>query len=267
VNNIIPWTHRRSEEGEIYFLSNQEDAVVNINARFRVRGLQPESWDAVTGEIRELPEFGEEGGHTLVPLTFEPRQSLFIIFRKPANAAPRTGPSGKNFPKLKDAGEITGAWSVHFDPRWGGPAAAVVFDRLADWTRRPEEGVRRYSGTAAYRKQFDPPAAATGRRAYLDLGAVASVARVRLNGRELGTVWCAPWRIEITGALKPADNRLEIEVANTWANRLIADSGLPEGERLTVVTESMRPKADSPLMPSGLLGPVRLMVSDDEPKQ
>jgi hypothetical protein len=155
---------------------------------------------------------------------------------------------------------------VHFDPQWGGPSS-VVFDKLMDWTKRPEAGIRHYSGTATYQKRFDLPAITANRRAYIDLGAVASMARVRLNGRELGTVWCAPWRVEITGAMRATDNQLEIEVVNTWANRLIADSGLPEGERLTVVAEDMRPKADSPLMAAGLLGPVRLMLVDNDLKQ
>jgi hypothetical protein len=263
---IIPWIHRHSEEGEIYFLSNQDDTVVSIDAGFRVNGLQPELWDAVTGERRDLPEFREDGGRMIVPLIFEPRQSFFVVFRKGINTASRSGAIGKNFPKLEDAGEIAGPWSVHFDSRWGGPDM-VAFDKLIDWTRHPEDGIRHYSGTATYRKYFDQPSATINRRVYLDLGAVASMARVRLNGQDIGPVWCAPWRIEITDAMKTTDNHLEVEVVNTWANRLIGDSGLPESERLTVVAQSMRSKADLPLMPSGLIGPVRLMFADDGSKQ
>ncbi|OAM87510.1 hypothetical protein AW736_22725 [Termitidicoccus mucosus] len=262
----IPWIHRHAERAEIYFLSNQDDADVQIEAGFRVRGLQPELWDAVTGERRPLSEFNEDGGHTVVPLTFAPRQSLFVVFRKGANTASCMRTVGENFPKFQDAGEITGSWTVHFDPQWGGPDK-VVFDKLTDWTRRPENGIKHYSGTAIYRKLFDLPSITSGRRVYLDLGSVASMARIRLNGHDLGTVWCAPWRIEITKAMKSTANHLEIEVVNTWANRLIADSGLPASERLTVAAESMRPQADSPLMPAGLFGPVKLMLIDKDLKQ
>ena len=153
---------------------------------------------------------------------------------------------------------MTGAWTVKFDPNRGGPESAV-FDTLVDWTQRPEDGIKFYSGTATYQKMFDLPAGAPGRRLYLDLGQVKNLARVRLNGQDLGLVWCAPWRVDITRAAKLKGNDLAIEVVNTWANRLIGDTKLPPEKRLTwTAVPTLGP--NSPLLPAGLLGPVRIIV-------
>ena len=137
-----------------------------------------------------------------------------------------------------------------------------MFQILEDWTKRPEDGIKFYSGTAVYRKTFDLPAAGSGsqsemRKSYLDLGVVKNLAQVRLNGRDLGTVWCAPWRVEITGAVKASDNRLEIAVVNLWPNRLIGDQSLPPDKRLTWTTWNPF-KKDTPLLESGLRGPVTI---------
>ena len=140
-----------------------------------------------------------------------------------------------------------------------GRAGARHLRHAADWTKRPEDGIKFYSGTAVYRKTFDAPEVPRGQRLYLDLGVVKNLARVRLNGRDLGVVWCAPWRVEITGAVKAKDNQLEIAVANLWPNRLIGDQSLPAAQRLTSTTWNPFAK-DSPLLESGLLGPVTLVA-------
>ncbi len=263
----FPWLHRTSDEGEFYFLSSQHDKPVTASPSFRVTGRQPELWDAVTGTWRELPDCREEAGRTVVPLEFAPRQSLFVVFRKPAAAGKMPAPqanrpagngAGRNFPPLSSVGELDGEWTVQFDPRWGGPES-IVFARLEDWSKRPEEGIRHYSGKATYRKTFDLPGGAAGRPLYLDLGAVRSMAQVRLNGTDLGLVWTAPWRVDISQAVKAAGNRLEIDVINTWANRIIGDARLPAEKRRTW-TVYPHLNADSPLLPAGLLGPVRLMA-------
>jgi hypothetical protein len=164
--------------------------------------------------------------------------------------------AGRNFPKFQPVAEIGGPWTVEFDPRWGGPRS-VQFDTLVDWTTRPEEGIKYYSGHATYRKTFTLPDQQAGRKTYLDLGEVKDLVEVRLNGKRLGVVWCAPWRIEITAALRPGTNDLELVVVNQWVNRLIGDARLPQDKRLTWTTWSPY-KSNSPLLKSGLLGPVRL---------
>jgi hypothetical protein len=151
---------------------------------------------------------------------------------------------------------------VQFDPKWGGPES-VVFEKLANWTQRPEEGIKHYSGTATYRKTFDVPEAlrGQGRRLTLDLGEVRNLAEVRLNGKNLGVLWALPFRVDVTDAIKPTGNSLEIEVVNFWPNRIIGDELLPAEKRLTR-TNIRKLTKDTALMDSGLLGPVRLLVEE-----
>lgn len=275
----LDWLHRHDGEGEIYFLANLSERRFEVDGLFRVVGKRPELWDPVTGEVRDLPEFHFEGGRTVIPLCFEARQSWFMVFRRPA-AGRASPPEARNFPALAVRAALSGPWDVGFDEEWGGPAK-VIFEHLDDWTQRPEEGIRFYSGRATYRKTFDAPAGAAG-EVYLDLGEVKNVARVRLNGKELGIVWTAPWRVAVGHAMKAKGNQLEIEVANLWPNRLIGDGLLPEAQRRTRTNvrlydtplpadvqlygsdpeAAMRQKtgASPKLLRSGLLGPVELLA-------
>jgi hypothetical protein len=245
------FTHRSSKDAEIYFVTNQSGRPEKIDGAFRVTGRQPELWDAVTGERRNLAEWTVQDGQTIVPLAFEAKQSWFIVFRqagKPAAGASR------NFPEMETVTTLEGPWNLAFDPKWGGPRR-VGFARLVDWTSRPEEGIRHYSGTAVYQKSFVLPAKPANKRLFLDLGDVRDMATVRLNGRELGTVWTAPWRLDITDAAKAGANALEIAVVNPWNNRLVGDAKLPPARRMTSLSlNTVKPK--SPLLPAGLLGPV-----------
>lgn len=136
------------------------------------------------------------------------------------------------------------------------------FDKLYDWSLRPEPGIRYYSGKAVYTTTFDFPSAAHGHSSFfIALGNVKNLATVTLNGKILGTVWCDPWRVGVpNGLLKPRANTLDVTVANLWINRLIGDSRLPSEQRLTSVTYNNY-KPDSPLQPSGLLGPVTIQMT------
>ena len=253
----LAYIHRRTSDAEIYFVSNQRERPQSLDCAFRVSGKQPELWDPLTGERRELPVFRQAEGRTVVPIEFAAAQACFVVFREQR----RTAPAAKtNFPRIRTIQELGGPWTVAFDPQWGGPAR-VVFDSLQDWTKRPEEGIRYYSGAARYRKEFEIPKALHGRRVYLDLGAVKHIAEVRLNGKPAGVAWAPPWRVEITSLVKPGTNELEITVANLWVNRLVKDSGLPEDRRLTWTTHNPY-KPDSPLVESGLLGPVTLRIAE-----
>lgn len=266
----IRYTHRVTENRDIYFVSNRTDKAIQTTNTFRTTLGAPELWDPLTGTTRILPEFTTENSITTIPLQFEPYQSFFIVFEKG-----KTAKAGKNFAKQTITQTLEGAWEVSFDPKWGGPSR-ITFDQLQDWTTRPEEGIKYYSGTATYRKQF--PFAKNNQRYYLDLGEVKNLARVRLNGKDLGVLWTAPWRVDITAALQK-NNLLEIEVVNLWPNRLIGDAKLPddgvkngqwpawllEGKKRTsgryTFTTYSPYKPDSPLLPSGLTGPVTIKVS------
>ncbi len=146
--------------------------------------------------------------------------------------------------------EVAGPWQVGFDPKWGGPAGPVAFERLEDWSKRAEEGIRYYSGTATYRKVFDLPAEIGSRKSevggghpsaadlrpltsdlrdsiFLDLGSVEVMARVRVNGKDCGIAWKPPYRVDISAAVREGANDLEIDVVNLWINRMIGDEQLP----------------------------------------
>ncbi len=252
----IRYIHRRDGDTDIYFIANPANVGTIMTCGFRVTGRQPEWWNPVTGERRDLTRFAEGHGQTGMNLVLSPFESGFVVFRRPAE--PAANPL-RNYPKDQTILTLTAPWDVSFDPKWGGPEK-VVFDTLDDWSKRPEPGIQYYSGKAVYRTTFDALAEPVQEHCFLSLGKVKNMASVKLNGTDLGVVWCDPWRVEIpAGLLKEKDNRLEITVANLWINRLIGDSGLPKDKRLTWSTlEPFKP--DSPLQESGLLGPVTLVT-------
>jgi hypothetical protein len=260
----LRYAHRRTDQADLYFVANPDEHPLDAICTFRVSGKAPELWDPVTGERRELGEFTSKDGRTSMPMRFEPAQSLFVVFRSPV-ARPKV--AGPNFPVSTQVAELSGPWEVSFEPRWGGPAK-ITFATLEDWSKRPEDGIKYYSGRATYRKTFDLPATIQSDQAgksgtrtlRLHLGVVKNLAQVRLNGRDLGVVWCDPWQVDATAALKARDNQLEITVVNLWPNRLIGDQFLPADKRLTRTTWNPFRK-ESLLLESGLLGPVTLRAT------
>ncbi len=287
-NAFIDFIHRRVGDAEVYFLANRNNQAEIVECLFRVAGKQPELWNPVTGTQRDLPEFESKDGRTTIPLLFEPYGSMAVVFRSKGPKAPgRQGTKvetadatlGSNFPKLKSVQELEGPWTVQFDPKWfypteglGGDQAKglMVFEKLDDWSKRAEPAIHHFGGTAVYRTAFSQAKTANSKsetghaksvqRLWLNLGVVANgTARVRLNGQDLGVVWCAPWRVEITGAVKSVGNTLEVEVVNLWPNRLIGDTALPEAERRTRTNVPV--DSNQPLLSSGLLGPVRIMMA------
>ena len=276
----VRYGHRRTEDRDIYFVSNRTGSPIKADCRFRVGHGSAQIWDPVTGEQRPLPQFERADGLTIIPMEFDAFQSFFIVFSD-INQTPETSIQNgeRNFPELKPMQELSGAWEVAFDPKWGGPEK-ITFDTLQDWTARPELGIKYYSGIATYRKTLNLTNAPTG-RSYLDLGVVHDMARARLNGKDLGVVWSAPWRVEVTGAIRTGDNLLEIEVVNRWANRLIGDKQPADANMRTVecppgffggqpfkagrYTYCLHDpyNAQSPLDPAGLLGPVTLQSVPD----
>ncbi|MDR1762715.1 MAG: glycosyl hydrolase [Dysgonamonadaceae bacterium] len=266
----IRYTHRTMQGAEIYFVSSRTDTLQQVNATFRVSGLYPELWNPMTGEMRALPQFNDNGKSTVIPLRFEPYESYFIIFREKEKSNSQLN---ENFPDYKPLLTLDKPWTVNFDPKWGGPAEAV-FDSLTDWSKNADKGIRYYSGTAFYNTTFNL-SDITGKHFYLNLGRVEVMARIFLNGKDLGTVWTKPWQVDITSAAREGENELKIEVVNLWANRLIGDEFLPydgitddgkypdwllKGQPRTsgryTFTTARHYYADSPLLPSGLLGPV-----------
>jgi hypothetical protein len=274
-NGNLRYTHRTMNNTDVYFVSNRTNEIQETTASFRTQSGSPELWDAVTGEIRPLSVYSIKGKLTQLPLKLDAYQSCFIVFTKHDNIAPS---KRKNYSTDKLIQTLKGPWQVAFDPKWGGPKN-IQFNELVDWTQRPEDGIKYYSGTAVYHKIFDVNTSVTsqkGKHVYLDLGEVNNMARVKLNGKDLGVVWTAPWRVNITNAVLKGHNQLEIEVVNLWPNRLIGDDNLPDdgikngkwpdwlikgqprtSKRFTFASAKFYGK-DSPLLKSGLVGPVTL---------
>jgi len=269
-NALVDFIHRRSEEAEIYFVANRRGSTLEADCTFRVSGKQPELWDPVTGVERDLPQFESKKGVTSIPLEFEPYGAMFVVFRKGIQkpiAGSRNGVNA-NFPRLTQTQELAGPWAVQFDPKWFYPTnglsgnqanGLMVFEKLEDWNKRAEPAVRYFSGAAVYKKVFNLPPHVSGERFYLDLGAVKETARVRLNSKDLGVVWCPPWHVEITGAVESGDNNLEIEVINSWPNRLVGDKKLPAAQRRTR-THMFVGWLNGDELASGLLGPVTIQT-------
>jgi hypothetical protein len=250
----IDFIHRTAAGAEIYFVANRSSNSASLQCAFRVQSLAPELWDAVSGRRRFATDYGEKDGRTTLPLHLDPCGSTFVVFRE--SAARHPPDSSKNWPEPVTVSELAGPWTVRFDPRWGGPES-VPFDTLESWTARAEPGIKFYSGTAIYQKTFKRPGPA-GQKLFLDLGDVRELAEIKVNGQSCGIVWTPPFRADITSAVKEGENSLEIEVVNFWPNRIIGDFLLPLNKRFTR-TNIRQFKKTSPLMESGLLGPVRLM--------
>lgn len=257
--NGLDYIHHTLGEMDYYFVSNQDRQPQKVECAFRISGKQPELWDPLTGKIREAKAFTQADGRTVVPLEFQPYGSLFVVFRKAIPAA-KNGEAGSNFPAPEPVMTIEGTWDVQFDPQRGAPEW-VKFDRLISWTARPEEGVQFYSGTAIYRIRFNfDPQARAGSKLLLSLGDIRDVgiARVRLNGKDLGVTWTPPFRVEIGEPLNEKGNLLEVEVTNSWRNRLVGDLDRPEDRRFTKTNITV--KKDWSLQDSGLFGPVQIFA-------
>jgi hypothetical protein len=261
----LAWLHRRSGTDDIYFLSNPQDRPAEVSVTVRSKGKAVQLFDPLDGSSRDLPEksVGADG-RTTVPLYFEPFQALFLVLR---DGEP-TSTSGVNFPQLKPVMTVEGPWTVSFDAAWvkplppsvapGAKEVSLVMEQLADWSKRPEDGIKGYSGVATYRRSFNLPAGVSpDRPMFIDTGVVKEMARVQLNGLDLGVVWCPPWLVSVpAGLLKASANQLVVTVANTWNNRLCVDAALPANERLTHCRVGGKG-----LQPAGLLGPVTLRTA------
>jgi len=213
--HTLTYAHRRSPNFDIYFISNQSDHEFDGFVTCRVTGRAPELWDPLTGNIDTVLQYNSTSNNTLVRLTLEAHQSIFLVFR---HKAPATH-SSPNATIVKMTLQ-TDPWIISFDNN-----RTITSDTLFDWSQRSDTTLRYYSGIAVYTTTFKATPATNP--TFLDLGHIADIAKVSINNIDVGTVW-ANNPLEITKALKPGRNTLTITVANTWANRL-RHTGLPAG--------------------------------------
>ena len=248
------FVHRAIADGDLYFVNNRRDSAEAVDVTFRVSGEQAELWHADTG-AREPASFRMAGGRTTVPLHLEPWGTVFVVFRKPTLATTRTLPEARE----KAVAVVDGPWDVRFQPNRGAPEK-ITLDTLASWSNNSDAGVKYFSGTGTYTKTIRAAAAwfTPGARLWIDLGDVKNIAEVSVNGKPLGVAWKVPFRVDATSALKPGANAVEIRVTDLWVNRMIGDRQ-PNAPTQFTFTRPVFYKADSPLLPSGLLGPVRIV--------
>ena len=274
----IRYTHRTTDGCDIYFVSNCTNQSISAECIFRSKDCCPELWDPMTGEMRLLPDYLIKNSRIVIPLRFESHQGYFIVFR--AQTSLKKSLSKQNFSEKKQIAILDAAWTVSFDPAWGGPEK-IIFKQLTDWSQHNDPGIKYYSGIAVYKQTFDLSIPSNA-QIYLDLGKVKNMARLKLNGHNLGVVWTAPWIVNITKAVKSKGNKLEIEIANLWPNRLIGDEQLPNdgiiGGKWPDWLKEKKPRTsgrytfttfrhftkDSPLLESGLIGPVTVWSASDK---
>jgi hypothetical protein len=253
----VLWTHRNTPEMDIYFITNQSNKEIEVSPVFRVnKKLKPQLWDAVSGEIRALPDFEITETGIKVSLKLSVAQSWFVVFAK-ENKELKKSSNDVNFPSFEKVSELKEPFIVDFLNKEIGPKEPVVFSSLEDWSTSENEKIKYYSGTANYTTTFNIETLPENKELYLNLGELSVMAKVKVNGKNLGGLWIAPYRLNISKALQKGENQLEIEVVNLWRNQLIKDKQRPEEEKYAwLVTDDIKP--ESKLQPSGLLGPVTL---------
>ncbi|HEU5235390.1 MAG TPA: glycosyl hydrolase [Terriglobales bacterium] len=252
----VEFAHRRLKTGDIYFVDNRSDHAAVIDATFRVSGKQPELWRAETGSTEPV-SFKIADGRTSVPLHLEPWGTVFVVFRKPTT---QTSHEIAEDSETKLA-TVDGPWTINFQSGRGAPQSITMND-LSDWRQNPNPGVKYFSGIGTYIKtiQASPDWFKKGSRLWIDLGDVKNLAVVSVNGKDVGETWHAPYRLDVTSALKPGTNTITIKVVNAWVNRLIGDE---QPGATTITFADIKPyKASSPLLPSGLIGPVTVVRDD-----
>lgn len=291
----LDFIHRRTTEADIYFVRNKGRGVVAGKGRFRMRGRAPELWFPDSGRTEAVWTYEVTKEGIQLPLRLGPMESVFVVFRKPAGSqrlvtnlaglsvrrvsektVDVTAHTNGTF-ELKTADgktarcefrnvpppiQLAGPWKVSFPPGFGAPSAET-WTELKSWTQHDDPAIRHFSGVARYAGEFELPASVVSKdtEIHLDLGELWSVGEIFLNGESAGVAWKSPFRVDVSALAQRGQNRLEIAIANTWANRLIGDSKLPKDQRVTRtnITGSGTPRKrweDIELRPSGLFGPV-----------
>lgn len=248
----VMFIHRKLNNGGFYFIANQTDREEKIEASFRITGYKAEFWDPATGEISPT-SYKFDGNFTKVEIPLDRFGSVFVVFREKTKKGSKI--SHEPYEQLVE--QMSGPWQVEFQAERGAPASAV-FEELIDFRNSPDPGIRYFSGIATYKKEIKIPGNISDKELWLDLGQVFNLAEVWINGKFAGTAWKPPYRVKISNIVKEGNNHMEIKAVNLWINRLIGDAQPDVKNKITLTTRNFY-RADSPLVPSGLTGPVRLI--------
>jgi hypothetical protein len=248
------FVHRQAGDMDFYWVNNRNPWIEDVESTFRVKGREAEIWHPETGKIEEV-SYTIENEMTRVPLHMEASDAVFVVFRDRAKETSRT------IAKLAEQklAAVEGPWTVSFQEKKGAPEV-VTFETLTPWNENADNGVKYFSGTGTYAKIINAPGEwfNKGSDIWIDLGSVKNLAEVVVNGKSLGVVWKTPFRVNMTGVLKEGENELEIKVTNLWVNRLIGDTQPDVKEKISFTTMPFY-RTNSPLIPSGLLGPVQIV--------
>ena len=253
IDGSFRYLHRDCGEAQVYWINKPLAEGGDVTLSFRTSGLKPSVWHAETGKMEDV-SYRTVGDRTEVDLHLVDNDAVFVVFSGKGEASYTVAA-----PVETEILTVGGPWTVKFQEKRGAPAEAV-FPELKSFTESDVFGIKYFSGVATYCNTLT--AAKPEGRAIIDLGHVAKMAEVYVNGQYCGTAWKAPWKVDVTEALKDGDNSLEIKVANLWINRLVGDNqpGVTERICTTPGVQSIYP-ADYPLKESGLIGPVRLLES------
>ena len=252
----IDYIHHRTDNADVYFVCNSAKEMKTLTCRFRDANGRAETWYPVTGEIcsANVTRRNDDGSCDIV-LELPAYGSVFVVFRRDGLAPKKTADLFANESTAKIP--LEGKWTVKFQTGRLAPES-VEWDNLIDWTTSPVDGIKYFSGSAAYSIQFEMPRNA-GEDFWLDLGEVCVVADVSIDGKDLGTAWTYPFRVKVPAKmLTKGSHTLEFKVTNVWNNRLVGDNFLDEKDRVTRTNMHGKFKKNTPLVPSGLLGPVTL---------
>ena len=251
----LAWAHRKINETDIYFVSNQKNIPIYTYAYFNIDGKLPEAWDPVSGTKIPITTIENRGRKMYLSFALQGNQSIFFIFQKTV----------RNFRKSKDENIILKEygflkkWEVDFLSVKNSVPKTIIYDSLFSWTNSHDFDINFFSGTAIYKNHFTIDAIPGSKKVMIAFDSIYNIATIKINGIDCGTLWTKPYTLDITKAVKPGENKIEIEVTNTWHNRLIGDSMLKPEERTTFTTAPFRLK-DKPLQPAGLIGDVKIIV-------
>jgi len=248
LQNKILYRHRQTADQDIYWLDNRSANATDAEVSFRVTGKVPELWNPVTGKTEKV-SYQIKEGRTIVPLKFESWDAYFVIFKDKTTITGYTKPTTTE----TTLASISTPWKVSMNSK------NVTMDKLTSWTENADTDVKYFSGTATYENIFKVGAVDKSGKYVIDLGDVKNIAEVIVNGRNMGVAWKKPFKLDITDAVKAGDNSIQVKVTNLWPNRIIGDAQ-PEMKQKTTFTTMPFYRADSPLLPSGMMGEVKVNV-------